>query len=342
MTTAYVYDPRYLEHASLTGEHPERPMRLLAIQDVLAQDGLLNRMLALPAHDVSDNDLLRVHLRSYVHQLKQISATGGALLDPDTYVAQGSYEVARLAAGGCVAAVDAVLDGVADNAFAFIRPPGHHAFSDRGEGFCLFNNVAVAARHAQAQGLDKVAIVDFDVHHGNGTQAVFYYDPSVLYISTHQWPLYPGTGHWRETGASDGRGYTVNVTLPPGAGDLSFALAWEYVIGPALTRFGPDLLLISAGFDAHWRDPLAMLQVSIPGYAQLARNLVQFAHTYCQGRVVTILEGGYDLDALAYGSLAVARVLLGDTTITDPLGLSTWPEEDTASMLQAIAQLHGL
>lgn len=342
MTTVYVYDPRFLDHASLGGEHPERPMRLTAILDVLSRYGALNKMTLFPAEGVSEVNLRRVHTPTHIARVRQVAEQGGGRLDPDTYVAAASYDVARLAAGGCIVAVDAVLDGLADNAFALIRPPGHHAFADRGEGFCLFNNVAIASRHAQTRGMRRIAIIDFDVHHGNGTQAIFYDDPDVLYISTHQWPLYPGTGHWRETGAGPGRGTTINVTLPPGVGDAGMAQTWQEIIRPALFRFGPDMVFISAGFDAHWRDPLAMLQVSIAGYAQLTRDLVQFAEQYCHGRIIAVLEGGYDLDALGYGALAVARALLGDPTLTDPLGPTSWPEEDATSVITAIRNLHGL
>ncbi len=342
MTTAYVYDPRYLDHASLGGEHPERPMRLVAILDTLASGGALDKMTALPATEITDRDLLRVHTPGHVALLREMSARGGGTIDADTYVAQASYEVARLAAGGCLTATDAVIDGKARNAFALIRPPGHHAFADRAEGFCLFNNVALAAKHALMRGLHRVAIVDFDVHHGNGTQAIFYDDPDVLYISTHQWPLYPGTGHWREIGAGAGRGATINIPLPPGVGDNGFSVVWEQVIHPALQRFRPDILFISAGFDAHWRDPLAMLQLSITGIATLAQRLVKFANDNCHGQVVAILEGGYDLDALGYGSLAVARALLADPTITDPFGPATYPEEDATQLILALRRLHQL
>lgn len=342
MPTAYVYDPRYLEHAAPYGEHPERPMRLMAITDVLARGGALDRMTLLDPKPVSDADLLLAHSSTYVKQIENISARGGGHLDPDTYLVGCSYDIARLAAGGCVVAVDAVLSGRFDNAYALVRPPGHHAFADHGEGFCLFNNVAVAARHAQARGQQRVAIVDFDVHHGNGTQAIFYDDPDVLYISTHQWPLYPGTGHWREIGHGLGRGTTLNIPLPPGVGDTGFSHVWDDLIQPAIVRHQPDMLFISAGFDAHWRDPLAMLQWSIHGMAEMADNLVALARRLCGGRIVAILEGGYDLDALGYGSLAVARALLGDKIVSDPLGPSTWPEEDVASVVEALRRLHDL
>ncbi|MFN8497002.1 MAG: histone deacetylase [Anaerolineae bacterium] len=343
MTTAYVYDARYLEHASRGGNHPERPTRLTAILDLLARTGALAKMTPLHAVSVSNDDLLRVHTPSYVAQIREFAQRGGGLLDADTFVADVSYDVARLAAGGCVVATDAVIDGRVDNALALIRPPGHHSFADRGEGFCLFNNVAIAAAHARTRGLRRAAIFDFDVHHGNGTQAIFYGEPDVLYVSTHQWPLYPGTGHWRETGAGAGRGATINVPFPPGVGDMGLRLAWTDVIRPAIVRFEPDIIFLSAGFDAHWRDPLAMLQVSMAGYHMIAQETLHLADEVCKGHLVVVLEGGYDLDALSYGTLAIARVLLRDPApLLDPLGPSTWPEEDTASLVAALRRLHEL
>jgi acetoin utilization deacetylase AcuC-like enzyme len=286
-------------------------------------------------------------------------ARAPGLLDADTYIVPESFEIATLAAGGAIRAVDAVIDepapllpteggekGLGDEAghaaFALIRPPGHHATPDAAMGFCLFNNVAIAARHAQKRGQHKVLIVDFDVHHGNGTQDAFYNDPTVFFISTHQQGIYPGTGAVNDTGVGPGVGYTLNVPLPAGAGDAAFARIAAEIIVPAAERFRPDFLLVSAGFDAHWRDPLAQLQLSCTGYARLMQTLQHIAAQYCHGQMVLTLEGGYDLDALAGGVMTVLRVLLGDSDLPDALGPARHPEPDVTKTLARVKATHTL
>jgi acetoin utilization deacetylase AcuC-like enzyme len=250
-----------------------------------------------------------------------------------------------MAAGGLVEATRAVLDGEIDNAFALVRPPGHHALRDRGMGFCLFNNVAIAARYALAErGLDRVLIMDFDVHHGNGTQNEFEADPAVVYISTHQYPYYPGTGHWNETGYGEGKGSIVNVPLSGGVGNEGFARIFDEVVGPVAWRFQPQLILVSAGYDAHWDDPLAYMRLSIGGYTAIARTLKDLAEELCGGRLVFTLEGGYHLEALAYSILNTFAVLLGDRDwqLVDPLGPSPHREQPVDDIVERVKQAHGL
>jgi len=342
VTTAYVYDPVFLDHKDPHYQHVETPQRLRRIIEVLTESGVLAQMTPLPATPVDLNLLTSVHRAEYVEHVRRLSERGGRL-DGETYVAAGSYEIARLAAGGLVGAVDAVLDGRADNAIALVRPPGHHAFPDHGEGFCLFNNVAIAAHHALAVGgLERVLIVDFDVHHGNGTERIFYEDPRVLYFSTHQWGIYPGTGHWGNIGSGAGEGYTVNVPLPAGVGDKGFAAIFDELLYPLAERYRPQLVLVSAGFDAHWADPLAMLALSVSGYAYLARTLASLAGDLCDGRLVYTLEGGYNLDALGYGVLACARALLGDATVEDPLGSARGQEVSIRDFIEHLKGVHRL
>jgi acetoin utilization deacetylase AcuC-like enzyme len=294
--TTYLYShPICTDHNPGQG-HPERPDRLRAVIAALADESfaLLHRE---PAPKADLAAIERVHAADYVATLlASVPQQGQVHLDPDTVLSPASGEAALRAAGAAVAAVDAVVSGAARNAFCAVRPPGHHATPDRAMGFCLFNNVAIAARHAQAaHGLEKVAIIDFDVHHGNGTQDVVERDASLFYGSSHQWPAYPGTGAESETGV----GNVVNVALEPGSGSADFRRAYTQHILPAMDAFAPDLLIISAGFDAHARDPLAQLRLTEDDYAWVTAELMAVAHRRCADRVVSSLEGGYDLQALA-------------------------------------------
>jgi acetoin utilization deacetylase AcuC-like enzyme len=295
MTTALFTHSACLAHDTGPG-HPERIERLEAIADALAMprfDGLDRR----EAPRVGRTELLRVHPAAYVdHVLASIPAEGYGALDADTIVSPGSGEAALRAAGAVVAAVDAVMAGEVGNAFCAVRPPGHHAEADRAMGFCLFNNVAVGAHHARAKhGVRRVAVVDFDVHHGNGTQHIFERDPALFYASTHQMPLYPGTGAEDEQGV----GNICNAPLPPRAGSGFFRKAMERRVLTALEAFGPELLIVSAGFDAHEADPLAELMLTEADYAWATDALIAAAKKHCHGRLVSALEGGYNLDALA-------------------------------------------
>ena len=306
MTTFLYTHPACTDHDPGPG-HPERPDRLRAVLAALEDETftLLQREEA-PRADLAAIE--RVHTPRYVESLlARVPDAGHVHLDPDTVLSPASGEAALRAAGAAVAAVDAVVSGAARNAFCAVRPPGHHATPDRAMGFCLFNNVAIAARHAQAaHGLERVAIVDFDVHHGNGTQDAFERDASVFYASSHQWPNYPGTGAESETGV----GNVVNVGLEPGSGSEAFRRAYTRHILPAVDAFAPELLIVSAGFDAHVRDPLAHLRLTEADYAWVTAELVTLANRNCAGRVVSSLEGGYDLIALGASAAAHVKVLM--------------------------------
>ena len=341
MTTAFVTHPRYVEHH--LPEHPEHAGRIRAVWKRIEEDSDLALLQRIEARPATREEVLLVHDADYFALLDRTSRMAvTARLDPDTYANPVSFEIALLAAGGAITAVDHILSGMADNALAVVRPPGHHAIAGRGMGFCLFNNAAVAARYAQkAHGIGRIAIVDYDVHHGNGTNDIFYADPSVLFISLHQYPLYPMQGLADETGAGAGKGATINVPLPAGCGDAAYARAFSEVVEPALARFQPELLIVSAGHDAHWMDPLAGMNLSLAGIADLNIRLNRMA-TELDSRIVYVMEGGYNLDALGYGWRNIARQLLG-LAPDDPLGPAPASHEpDLSALLNRLAVLHRL
>ncbi|HEX6737321.1 MAG TPA: histone deacetylase [Vicinamibacteria bacterium] len=311
-------DPLFREHDAGEG-HPERPARLDALRHGLKEAGLEQRMRLVPARPATPEELRRVHTPAH---LERVESTRGRTVrfDPDTQAGPRSAEAAALAAGAVVDAVDRVLDGDLDRALCLVRPPGHHAEPERAMGFCLYNNVAVAAAHALDRGLSRVAIVDIDVHHGNGTQDMFYDDPRVLYISSHAFPYYPGTGGLNETGRGAGRGFTVNLPMPAGLGDGEYARVYREIVAPVGRAFDPELVLVSTGFDAHANDPLADMHLSDRGYRELADVCLALAGGAAGGRAVFALEGGYDLRALAGSIAQVGRALLGEEA--EPL---PWP-----------------
>ena len=303
MTTALITHAECLNHVTPPG-HPEQVARLDAVLGALAAMDLLRVNAPLAAED----DLLRVHARSYVQAIRKAApAAGWIALDPDTHMSAGSLAAAYRAAGAVVRAVDMVLAGEVQNAFAAVRPPGHHAETDTAMGFCLFGNIAIGAKHAlDHHGLTRVAIVDFDVHHGNGTQALVEDDPRILFISSHQMPLWPGTGQAHDTGP---HGTILNVPLKPGTGSKVFRDTYERLVFSRVDAFAPQLVLISAGFDAHEDDPLAGLNLITDDFAWVTRRLCDLADKHCQGRVVSALEGGYDLPALGASAAAHVDVL---------------------------------
>jgi acetoin utilization deacetylase AcuC-like enzyme len=296
---SFISHPEYLRHE--TGRrHPEEPARLTAIIRHLETTGMLTQLVQAEPTEPSLDWLALAHTPDYISTIEDACARGVRALDPDTYISPDSYRAALLAVGGALLAVDHVMTGMAANAFVALRPPGHHAERERAMGFCLFNNVAIAARYAQQHyGLKRILIVDWDVHHGNGTQHAFEDDPSVLFFSTHQFPFYPGTGRTSERGNGAGLGYTVNIPLVAGCGDSEYQEVFEKVLYPAAQAFEPHLVLVSAGFDAHRDDPLASMHVTEDGYARMTTIVRDIAERFCEGRLVSLLEGGYNLEALA-------------------------------------------
>ena len=300
--------PDYRRHVTPPG-HPERPARLEAVEARLRQTPLWE---SLPHHTpepVTDEVLATVHTRVHIERVRDLAAAGGGALDPDTAVSPASDHIARLAAGGAIGAVDAVIAGEARVAMALVRPPGHHARPGAGMGFCLFNNVALAARHAlERRGVERVFILDWDVHHGNGTEEAFYHDPRVVFCSLHQENWYPGTGAATDTGEGPGEGATVNIPLPAGIGDGGYEYLFEEVVLPLVRAVAPGLLLISAGFDAHHADPLGGMLLTAPGFGRLAAMVRGAAGP---APIAAVLEGGYDLDGLSYSVAAALEGLTG-------------------------------
>jgi acetoin utilization deacetylase AcuC-like enzyme len=312
--TGIIFHPDYLKHE--TGYHPENKERLLSILSHLRETGRLTNLGLKEPRYAAVDEILYVHSKECIEKARKYSALE-MRLDPDTVLCKDSFDVALRAAGGAITAVDAVLD-TWDSAFALVRPPGHHATPTKSMGFCIFNNIAIAARHAQKMGKKRVLIVDWDVHHGNGTQDAFYDDPTVLYFSTHQYPHYPGTGWLDEVGTEDGEGFNINVPLPAGTDDSGFIAAFREILAPAAREFSPDIVLISAGMDACNNDGLAQMRMSVEGFSVLASIVKSIAKEHCGGKIAAVLEGGYDLRLLSRSVTAVLDVFIGKDVEIQP------------------------
>lgn len=324
--------------------HPERPARLDSVRRAIEADLSLRDLVRMQGDAVRVDTLAHVHSPAYLDALEAFCETGGGMLDVDTYATTASWRVARESCGDLLAIVDRVCAGLADNGFALGRPPGHHARPAQAMGFCLLANAAVAARHAQAvHGVGRVLILDLDVHHGNGTQEVFYDDPNVLFVSSHQADIFPGGGSLTEIGAEAGRGATVNLPVPAGTGDAAMLDLYRQVVLPLADRFDPELVLVSAGYDAHRLDPLGGLALSVAGLTDLVRVAAKIADRHADGRLVLTLEGGYDMDVLAHGVASSLRVLLDPTAEpSDPFGPSRRPGPDLNRLSSALRKVHDL
>jgi len=329
--------PRFAEHVTPPG-HPERVDRAAVMQSVAADLRTSGAEVVEPRR-ATDDELLRVHDGDYLTQLRETAGRAVAL-DPDTFTSPETYEVARLAAGAAAGAVDHVLEaGDGARALVVARPPGHHAERARAMGFCLFNSAAVAAAHARARGLSRVAVVDYDVHHGNGTQSAFYDDPTVLFVSSHQFPYYPGTGAAGEIGTGAGRGFTVNLPLQAGSTDADYERVFAEIALPVLRQFAPELIVISAGFDAHADDPLGGMRLSSGQFVRLTEGIAHIADACSEGRVVALVEGGYDLRALAECTRAVGQTLGGDgPDVPPPAGEATRGAAACAAVLPVLRE----
>jgi acetoin utilization deacetylase AcuC-like enzyme len=341
MSSLLVYAPA-LPHTK--AYHPESHHRLASVMTYLDRFGVLPDLTPLEPMAATLEQLMRVHTAELIERIQQISWRGGGLLDHgDTYATAESFRLARLAVGGCCDAVDRIMTGQARNGIALVRPPGHHAASNQAGGFCLLNNAAAAARQAQeVHDAKRVAIIDFDVHHGNGTQEIFYLDDSVLFVSTHLFApyFYPGIGQSNEMGAGHGFGFTLNVPLPPFVGDEGYCRIMRELVLPKVAAFQPDMILVSAGYDAHWQDPLAQGGLSLKGYARICRYLVQMANELCHGRILFILEGGYELNVLNSGILNTIYAMLGRDEIQDTIGPMPQQEQDVTDLLHQLRVRH--
>lgn len=312
MATGVVFSEELKKHDTGKG-HPESAARVDAVARAIGSPSLSGKLESLPIRPAEREEVLLVHWDRLYEEVLESATCDKTFLDADTVASRATSSVAHLAAGAAIVAVEAVLEGKVPNAFAFSRPPGHHAKPDKAMGFCVFNNVAIAAKYAQQRfQLKRVLVIDFDVHHGNGTQKAFYTSPEVLYISTHQSPHYPGTGGVGEVGKDEGEGFTLNVPMPPGMGDSDYVDVFRNIVVPVGQEFAPELVLVSAGFDAHRDDPLGGMNVTEGGFAAIAEEIARLSRSTCAGRTVFVLEGGYDLSALEKSIVAVLRVLSGE------------------------------
>ncbi len=338
--TGIVRDPLFLNHDPGVF-HPESPKRLEVIYAMLDGVDMSGRVQAIRPRRADPEEICLIHTVDYLKRVAQTSGKAFCRLDPDTATSPGSYEAAMVAAGSVCGAISMVFAGTIESAFALVRPPGHHAITNRAMGFCLFNNVAIGARYAQKRyGLDRILVVDWDLHHGNGTQQAFEDDPGVLYVSTHQYPFYPGSGSLQEIGCGRGRGFTMNVPLPPGQGDAEYLTVFKDILMPVAMEYGPQLVLVSAGFDIHRNDPLGGMLVTERGFAALTRCIIEIARATCDGKVVMALEGGYDLKGLQDSVKAVLLEMIGATTTYIGEG-RPGRNRGIDPILKSLRQIHG-
>jgi len=339
--TGIAKDKRYMNHR-LDDYHPESHRRLEVIYAMLEDPDMAGQYQEVPIRRAERQELLSIHSPEYVDRIAATEGKDHVALDPDTSTSAGSYEAALLAAGGLCQAVSMVIKGELDNAFALVRPPGHHAERSRAMGFCLFNNIAVGARHAQeSHRLKRVLVADWDLHHGNGTQHSFEQDPSILYFSTHQYPYYPGTGAFGQVGLGEGEGFTVNVPLSVGCGDGEYVGIFEKVLKPIALEFDPELILVSAGFDIYEGDPLGGMHVTAEGFAALTRSLLNMADTCCGGKVVITLEGGYNLKGLQDSTKTVLKEMAGLSETNTEKIMSSGDQAFLERIMAQVFQNHG-
>ncbi len=336
--TGIVKDQRYLQHSAGFG-HPESPERLAAIYEMLDNPSMAWKFKEIEPREATHKEIETIHTPSYVEYVAGTAGERSVFLDPDTATSPETYTTAKLAVGGVCNAINSVIAGDVDNAFAFVRPPGHHAEKDRAAGFCIFNNIAIGAMHAILKhNMKRVLIVDWDLHHGNGTQHSFYSDPRILYFSTHQYPYYPGTGSLQEIGRGKGEGYTVNVPISGGAGDADYVKIFRKVLEPVVLEFNPEIVLLSAGFDIYFQDPLGSMRVTPEGFAALTRILLTIADSCCCGRLVAVLEGGYHIVGLTKSVKAVLEEMLDETHISQEKlsSLEREADEDTNQIIKQV------
>ncbi|MEJ2164954.1 MAG: histone deacetylase [Desulfobacterales bacterium] len=339
--TGVVQDPRYADHCP-GPDHPDCPERQTVLQDMLNEPDMRKHFCLITPRSAEKDELLQVHSSKYIRRLENTQGRAFTYLGPDTQASPFSYDAALLAAGGLCRAIELVQAGKLDNAFAMVRPPGHHAEKSKAMGFCLYNNVAVGVRYAQSRlHLGRILVVDWDLHHGNGTQHCFENDPSVLFFSIHQAVVYPGSGRFGEVGKGKGKGRTINIPLRAGCGDAEYIGIFEKILRPVALEFEPELIVVSAGFDIHYNDPLGGMRVTPQGFAGLTRSLLTTADQCCGGKVVMTLEGGYELQALKNSVRAVLRELAG-LQVTDTADIAAWVDAGMlAYLLWRVRRSHG-
>ncbi len=339
MKTGLVYDPIFLKHNM--ANHPENAERLNSILNSSEMKKLLPLLKTVSPRLALNKELTYCHSESYIKRINEICSQGGGYLDADTYATEFSYNAAATAAGSLIELATLICKGEFKNGFALVRPPGHHALANNAMGFCIFGNVAIAANTLiKSNVINKAAIIDIDVHHGNGTQAMVEANPNILYISTHQFPFYPGTGSVTETGKGDAEGNVLNIPLPALVGDTGFKEVYNELIIPKIVGFNPGFLIISAGYDAHWKDPLANLNLTSHGYSWISKTLVELSEKLCNGKIVFALEGGYNLDVLSEGVANSIKALINLEDFSDPFGKSPYKEPYIKDILTEIKKIH--